>query len=245
MRELDILGTYNTRDLGGYITQSNKIIKYCALIRSGNLDKLPKNSQQMIIQYGVQTVIDVRDEWEAEHYPNPFQGSEEVHYYNLPLIGNALSNDDNIQIYTRDYRDLDELYIKYIERCKSQIGQIISTIIDSEIGILIHCHAGKDRTGIITALILSVIGISDDDIANDYALSNQNIQHLIAEWRVYEQSKGRDMEQFERNNASKPETIITMLDYIRGTYGSLDDYLRHCGLNTQQLNDLKMKFLEK
>lgn len=243
MPELKVEGTYNMRDLGGYITKDDDIVKHKTLIRSGNLDKLPETSQNTLLDYGIQTIIDVRDEWEAENYPNPFVSYDEVKYYNLPLIGDALSNDEGFQVDTRDYVHLNELYIKYIDRCQPQIGQIISTVSDSEMGIVIHCHAGKDRTGIIVALILSVIGIKDDEIANDYALSNQNIQHLISEWRAYEKSKGYDMEQFERNNSSLPETIIETLGHIRENYGSVGDYLRRCGLSKEQLSCLKDKFL--
>lgn len=83
MRELNILGTYNIRDLDGYATSDKKIIQYGALIRAGNLDKLPETSQTELLDYGVKTIIDVRDEWEAENYPNPFEESTNIDYHNL------------------------------------------------------------------------------------------------------------------------------------------------------------------
>ena len=243
MRELDIAGTYNVRDLGGYATLSNGVLTYHALIRAGNLDKLTEASQQQILDYGVKTIIDVRDEWEAKHYPNPFENSATVSYHNLPLIGDVLSNDETFQAETSDYLELHEWYSKYIDRCQAQIAQILSTIADSDTGILIHCHAGKDRTGIIIALMLASIGVSNEVIAEDYVLSHQDIQHLITDWRTYAESKGYDMAQFERENATLPETILTMLAHIEDNFGSVDTYLQHCGLSREQLNLLKTKFL--
>ncbi|GAB5489968.1 MAG: tyrosine-protein phosphatase [Phototrophicaceae bacterium] len=241
MRELDIVGTYNVRDLEGHITASGDFFESHVLIRAGNLDKLSEESQQKLLEYGVKTIMDVRDEWEAEHYPNPFEHSKAISYHNLPLIGDEFS--DAVHLEASDYADLNERYIKYIEKCQTQIGKIISTIIDSETGIIIHCHAGKDRTGIIIALMLASIGVSEDEIAEDYVLSHQNIQHLIAEWRTYAESKGHDMAQFERENATLPETILTMLAHIEKNFGSVDMYLQHCGLSTEQLNLLKTQFL--
>src|SRR5690606_34189317 len=103
------------RDLGGIAVSDSYIIKANALLRSGNLDKLPKESQRHLLDYGIKTVIDLRDEWEIEAYPNVFENSDSVIYHNLPLIGDDLSNNADWQSETKHYIDLHELYIKYID----------------------------------------------------------------------------------------------------------------------------------
>jgi protein-tyrosine phosphatase len=244
MQSITVTGTYNVRDLGGYITVHGTQTKRQMLIRSGNLDKIPVSSQRQLIDYGVTTVIDIRDEWEAEHYPNVFANSSTIKYLNLPLIGDALSNDETWQRESENYIFLHELYINYLERCKSQIKAIFTAISQSKSTTIFHCHAGKDRTGIITALLLSSLGVQDHDIAEDYSLSNQQITHLIADWREYAVQKGQDMKHFEVKIASSPETIIEMLNYIQKKYGSTAGYLQSCDISDDVINQLQGHFTE-
>ncbi|MGB7342377.1 MAG: tyrosine-protein phosphatase, partial [Phototrophicaceae bacterium] len=215
MQQLNVIGTYNIRDLGSYPTLGGQRTRKQWLIRSGNLDKLPIASQQQLYDYGVRTIIDIRDEWEVEHYPNVFSDSMDVTYHNLPLLGDALSNDEDWQRESKQYVHLHDLYNKYLEKCKTQIASIISTIATSDAITICHCHAGKDRTGIIVALILSVVGVAHNHIAHDYALSRQEINHLVDEWRQYAIAHDKALDELERGAASDPETILTMLHYIQ------------------------------
>lgn len=243
MRKLDIKGTYNVRDVGGMLTKDGATLQEKVLIRSGNLDKLPEASQKKLLDYGVRTVIDVRDEWEDASYPNVFQDSDDVIYHNLPLIGDALVNDAIWYEKTHDYTELHTLYNRYVDDCKQQIGQIVSAFAQAEDAVVIHCYAGKDRTGIVIALILALVGVGDADIASDYAESSKHITHLVDEWRAYAVSKEADMAQFERDNACAPGTILAMLAYIRETYGSVQNYLLGCGVSNDALARLRHKLI--
>jgi protein-tyrosine phosphatase len=244
MQKLYVEGTHNVRDMGGYTTDDGKTTKIGMLIRSGNLDKLPEVAQQQLIDYGVKTIVDLRSEWEQKHYPNVFTEASQMKYYNLPLVSDTLSNNEAWQAVENDYTELHELYIKYLEWCQPQIVSIITTIADADSAIILHCHAGKDRTGIIAALLLSSVGVSDTAISQDYSLTGGEIPHLIAEWRDYYLSKGRDIAQIEREVATKPETMMSMLKYIEDTYGSMTAYLESCGVTSSTLMKLREKFLE-
>lgn len=244
MQKLHIEGTYNIRDLGGYTAKDGKTTKAGILIRSGNLDNLPQASQQHLIDYGVRTIVDLRDEWEQRHYPNVFTEASQVTYHNVPLLGDALSNNEAWYAVKDDYVELHELYTKYLEWHQPQIAKIITTIADADSVTLFHCHAGKDRTGIITALLLSAVGISDTAIAQDYSLSSGAIAHLVAEWRKYNLNDERDIAQFERDVSSKPKTIMSMMAYINQTYNTTTAYLHSCGVLDSMLTKLHQKFLE-
>lgn len=244
MSHIHIVGTYNVRDLGGLPTLTGKQTKLHTILRAGNLDKLPVTSQEQLLTYGVTTIIDIRDEWEATHYPNVFAHSPRVNYHNLPLLGDSLSNDITWQSESESYDDLHELYIKYVERCQTQIAQIFTTIASSPSATLFHCHAGKDRTGIIAALLLSVVGVSIHDISEDYRVSSTQIPHLIDEWRQYAMKNGQDMERFNRKVASVPQTIIEMLHFIQSKYDNTANYLLTCGLSKARLAQLQERFIE-
>lgn len=244
MNSLHVDGTYNIRDLGGYPIADSVTTKSHMLIRAGNLDQLPISSQQQLIDYGVKTVIDLRDEWEVENYPNVFAHSPVIKYLNLPLIGNHLSNDETWKKEEQGYRFLHDFYIKYIDRCQSQISAIMKAIADNPATIIFHCYAGKDRTGIIAGLLLDLAGVPRQIIAEDYVQSNQEIQHLIKQWRNYTEQNNGDMQALERDSVSEPTTILHLLDYIDRQYGGIRDYLMGCGLTDRQLRLLQSHLIE-
>ena len=241
---LTIEGTYNIRDLGGFGTANGAITRTGVFIRAGNLDKLPESSQQQLIDYGVNTVIDLRDEWEVQQFPNVFNQSPKVHYVNLPLIGDHLSHSDSWQAMTENYSRLDELYIKYIDNCQAQIGTIMTTLAEGSTTVIFHCYAGKDRTGIIAALLLATVGVPTSQIAEDYAASSAQITHLVEQWRDYARQHGRDMKQLERDAASTPETITNMLAHLEQKYGSVEGYLHACQVTDSHFAQLKSKFIQ-
>ncbi len=242
MTKLSYAGMFNVRDLGGFTTEDDKTTKSGVFIRSGNLDKVPATSQQQVIDYGIKTIIDLRSEWEQESYRNVFADNANVTYQNIPLIDATLlekeeaDDDQFIEIY--DY------YITYIDTCRSQIQQIFATLVEADGGVMFHCHAGKDRTGITSALLLSAVGVSDADIAEDYGRSRGEVDHLIEEMRAYLESQGRDTSLIERMMSAEPDTMLRTLSYIKTNYGSVEEYLKTSEVADQTINKLKVKFLE-
>lgn len=232
-------GTYNLRELGGYALANGERTAEKVLLRAGNLDQLPQASQEALLDYGVKTIIDLRDEWEAKDYPNVFAQSTKVKYHNIPLIGEAVSEDENFKQYTKHYASLAELYGKYLERCQSQIAKIFTAIAESEATVVIHCYAGKDRTGIIAALVLGAVGVSVDLIADDYSQSKAQIGHLIDKWRNYAGESLAELERFEMECGSDAATMIRVFETIKMQYGTVKDYLLQCGVEESSLNQLR------
>lgn len=243
MTKLTIEGTYNVRDLGGIPTQDGRTIKPKTLIRAGNLDNLSDEAQTYLLDYGVATVIDLRDEWEAHDYPNVFQQSVKVAYHNLPLVGDTIQ-DDAWKAQTANFTELQEWYRHYVDNCTDQVSAMLNTIAHAKTGIMFHCYAGKDRTGIIAALLLSALGVSDEAIATDYSLSRAEINHLFEDWLAYAIAKERDIAQIEKDAASDPETILTMLAHLREQYDSIEKYLKHIGISSETIQLLQRKFVD-
>jgi len=240
-RLIMVEGGFNIRDLGGYPTSDGRVTYARVLIRAGCLDKLTPVAQQQLIDYGVKTIIDLRDEWEVKEFPNVFAQSTTVKYAHLPLIHSKLS--DEIQPETDQFALLNEVYSTHLDRCQPQIGAIISAIADSESATIFHCYAGKDRTGIIAALLLSVAGVSDSVIAEDYAETKQHVAHLVTGWREYASKSGQDMARFERNIGAEYQTMIGLLKTLNERYGSAVSYLQTCGVTDEQIENLRIRFL--
>lgn len=243
MRHLAVEGSYNVRDLGGLPTEDGRFTRRGVLIRAGNLDRLSPAGRQRLLAYGLKTVIDIRDEWEVERFPDVFVHSAEVKYVNLPLIGNNLAGDETWKVKTSSYTHLHELYVSYLDQCPAQVAAIVAAIAENEPAAVVHCHAGKDRTGLVTALVLGAVGVPAPVIAQDYAESGGQIASLVAQWRAQAVRQGRDMQQFEREVASVPETILSTLGYLQQRYGGAANYLQQCGVSRRQLDHLLAAFV--
>jgi len=241
-RHIVVEGGYNVRDLGGYPTASGGVTRSHVLIRAGTLDKLTPRGQQQLADYGVKTIVDLRDEQEAHEYPDLFVPS--TTYLNLPFFGDTLSADETWSRHWTDTPTLHELYHHYFDRCQPQVKAIISAIAASEPGILFHCYAGKDRTGLIAAMVLHSVGVPAEIIAEDYERTSLHIQHLIADWREAALKTGGSMQIVERDSDSSADTMFFALDYVDQKYGGISSYLHRCGITDSQIDRLKALFVE-
>jgi len=235
LRHIEIEGSWNVRDLGGYSTRDGGVTRWRSVLRAGNLDQVSPVGQQALIDYGVKTIIDLRDVNEVRDYPDVFAESTLVKYRHLPVV-----HTDSPVIQVR----LDEYYRKYLDTCHANLGMIIGAVAESEPGVLVHCFAGKDRTGIVSALLLSVVGVPDEVVAEDYALTSGRIAHLIEMWRAYAIDHGQDMAMFENAVSSEAETMRATLEHIEHQYGGVAQYLSNCGVTGQQIDRLRTLLLE-
>jgi protein-tyrosine phosphatase len=242
-QHIAVEGSYNVRDLGGHPTGDGRVTQSRVLIRAGNLDKVSPAAQQQLLDYGVKTVIDLRDESEIEAAPNVFAQSTAVRYLSLPLIGNVLSSNPAWQAEVNSISTLGELYGTYLEGCQLQIGAIVTAIAASEAATVYHCYAGKDRTGVVSALLLSAMGVPDSAIVEDYAHSRDQIAHLVVQWRVNAVYYGEDLKRLERDAGADPETMATTLKHLQQRYGGAIQYLHQCGVAASQLERLRTHFI--
>jgi protein-tyrosine phosphatase len=244
MRNLTVDGVYNIRDLGGYPTDDGHSTRWKVFVRAGDMSKVSDEGCLRLTDYGVKTIIDLRDEWEVESFPNVWVQATDIHYANLPLIGNQLSQDEAWKSASEKHQYLHEHYTYYLDHCQSQIAAIIGAVVESTSGMLFHCYMGKDRTGLIAGLLLGAVGVPAEVIADDYAQTSQHYAALIPEWRVRAIERGEDAARFDRDVASAPQTMLETLAYLGTHYGGLTDYLRECGVTAEQIIELRERFVE-
>jgi protein-tyrosine phosphatase len=225
LHQLTIEGSYNVRDLGGYPTSDGHFVREKTLIRAGNLDHITAAGQQQLIDYGVKTIIDLRDTWETQRFPDVFAQSTAVTYLNIPFLGDKYLEDEDPS--ARVVSTIQDIYCIYLDHCQEQIGAIISAIAEATPSIVFHCHAGKDRTGLIAALVLGAIGVEDSTIAEDYAQTTLQADRSVI---------GIDW-------SAEPETMLGTLNYLQANYGGVANYLQLCGLSGTQLQDMQARFV--
>ena len=123
----------------------------------------------------------------------------------------------------------------YLLDNKIKIKEVFEILADSKGGVLFHCSAGKDRTGVVTALILSLLGVDREQIVQDYLASGVFLKDMLQSY-----SKGQK-DLFDIINP-RSETMYGLLDYIDKKYSNVEGYLQECGLSTEILNSIKNKY---
>jgi protein-tyrosine phosphatase len=230
---------YNVRDLGGYPTMSGRRIRPQALVRADNLNRLSSAGQAALRAYGVRTIIDLRLDHEVERDPNPFAASQgpagEPRYLRLPLL------DPETDAALDAVESPREQYILIVERNKERVAAVVKAVAASleAGGVLVHCHGGKDRTGIVVALLLSLVGAPRGTIVDDYALTEARLEAPNRIW-LEEQSRiaGRPLEKPEWMFA-RPETIAGLLDYLDTAHGGVAGYLAATGVTQNEMAQVR------
>jgi protein-tyrosine phosphatase len=237
-RHLDWEGCYNVRDLGGLPTLDGGDTRWGAVIRSDLLGRLTAKGRGALLDYGVRTIIDLRPSWEAQEAPSAFveptAGPDAPIYLNLPLEKYY----PHVGALIQKAQTRAEAYCIVLDHYPDAVAEIMRTIANAPPGsVVIHCHAGKDRTGIVSALLLSLAGVPDETIAADYAVSQTRLRPLY-EKRVTEPSDEEDLGFWSRPTATA-DVMRVMLAHVEGTYGGVRQYLEQAGLSSAELARLK------
>jgi protein-tyrosine phosphatase len=239
VRHLTWDACYNVRDVGGYPTGERMPIRWQALVRADNLYRLTTEGQEALREYGVRTIIDLRLAHELERDPSPFaahQGPGDVpRYFSLPL------HDLETDAAMNAAGSTQEEYILILERNKDRVAAAIEAVAEAlpKGAVLVHCHGGKDRTGIVVALLLSLAGVPRNTIIEDYALSEATLESLHKTW-LEEQTRaqGRPVER-PRWMYARPETMQGVLEYLDSHYGGVEAYLEAAGVSQASMAEIR------
>jgi protein tyrosine/serine phosphatase len=248
-RILDWEGALNARDTGGLPTDHGGRVRHGALVRSDVLTRLTPSGRQALVDHGVRTIIDVRggNELDRDEGKYPFGDSNHgVRYLNVPfVVGRPDDEREMLHARYQAAKDREELNRIDLDAHADGIAAIVSAIADAEPGgVLVHCHAGKDRTGTIVALILSLLGVSDDDIADDYALTAINLEPLIIDWLDEMSQDETERDRLRGLATPRREAMLDLLAYVRENYGSAEQYLLSAGVTARHIVRLRERLVD-
>jgi protein-tyrosine phosphatase len=240
-RILNLEGTHNVRDLGGLETGPNTRTVSGRFLRADSLHDMSVGAQMMLLESGLKTVIDLRSPKELERFPNPFADHDEVKYLNVSLFGSLFEAEDANAIMP----SLEGIYVSALEMCRPAIRTVLETMANSESLTLFHCTAGKDRTGIIAALLLGNAGVPDEAIAEDYALTEKLAKPMLERLLEEGVNDGMERESYSKLLTAQASTMHATLGYLEGRFGGVQNYLKTgLELTPNSIETLRDKMLE-
>ncbi len=231
----------NIRDVGGYQTSDGATIRWRTLLRGDNLCNLSADGAAVLLEHGLRTVIDLRYIAELEEAVHPFgplgAHTSVVDYRHLPL---RHPDDVELDAAYRACTSLAEIYQVYLDWGGARFAAIMRAVANAPEGaVLVHCHVGKDRTGIVVALLLVLAGVPVETIVADYALSAGYLQPL------FEASKQADSNVDDALWHSQPETMQSWLERLETVHGGVERYLLTAGLTSEEIERLRSRLREE
>lgn len=238
-RRLPLDGVHNLRDLGGYVAADGTQTRWHRFFRADGLHELTEPAQQTLVDAGLRTVIDLRTKQELDEKPDVFAKNSAVNYVHLSLFENVRGVGSNLP------NDLTTIYLYALDNNQSAFKDVVDVIADSaDNGVLFHCTAGKDRTGLISALLLGSVGVSDEDIVADYVLTTHYLQDFFQQRRAEARRTGEDISAYEPLFLSEPQFMQTVLDHLLENYGGIPSYLTSIGVSAARIEKIQSVLLE-
>jgi protein-tyrosine phosphatase len=237
-------GAFNVRDLGGYPTTTGRTVRWHTLYRADGLHRIPAEAAATVAPLGWRTVLDLRTRGEFDDGAFAHAAAHGTEVIHLPVIREPW---DITAV--ADAEPADFLASRYLDMLDEGV-EALTTAVDllasrSRLPAVFHCSAGKDRTGVLAALVLSVLGVPDEQIAQDYQLSASAMDKLVA-WLVEAHPDRVDhmAQQPTTFLQCPPEAMLTFLEQLRDRFGSAEGYLTTSGVAPEALDRLRDVLLE-
>lgn len=223
----------NVRDLGGHRTATGAVTRSGAVVRSDALDRLTVQGWEALFEHGVATVVDLRtaEERGSRRLPGDL---EEFH---VPLF----EDEDADEIFAA--QGMEDLYSRMLERRARAFADAIGAIAEAARGgVVVHCQVGKDRTGLVSALLLALAGVREDAIADDYAVSEARVRPLVADWIDSAPEPAERARRAWLSSAGR-ETMLATLALVERRFGGVRGYLGDAGVPEAQLAAVRARLL--
>ena len=254
-RFVNIEGAINLRDFGGYRNEEGRTVRRGLLFRCGNMAEIPEHAFDDFAALNIGVICDLRSHEEAENSPTPAYGPFECRVHIPIWPGSSAQFQESVQ----NRKPSHDEFITFMRKVTREIArdhvaaykQLMCELVSADRGFLLHCTAGKDRTGIGVALILMLLGVGRDTITHDYLVSNQApgmAERLRA--RMAENAQGNE------SPAATSKRIIKILasvraEYLHGafeeidrSYSGIEGYMEAIGVTASDEAHLREKLLD-
>jgi protein-tyrosine phosphatase len=253
---IDLEGAVNVRDLGGLPGEDGNQTVGGRLLRADNLQDLtPADVARLVHDIGVTTIVDLRSSAELDREgPAPLDavpGVRHAHHPVLPELGTAT---DAIAeaLLTRIRRDRSRFpddptcghYLGYLDDRPDQVVAALQSIARDQGAALVHCAAGKDRTGVVVALALTAAGVRPEAVIADYAATGDRVEAILGRLRKSRTYAGDLDSQPTVAHLARPETMAAFLQQMEAHYGGVERWLVDHGFGEEDQRLLRAKLFQ-
>ena len=235
-RAISFTNVFNFRDLGGYRSADGRSVRWRRLFRSDDLSRLRADEADRFLGLGIRTVVDLRRPHEITEDGRilPLDGCA---YHHVHLTHPAWP--------PREFADTParagfvvEQYLEISVKAADGVGRALRLIADPQAApLVVHCIAGKDRTGVVSALTLALLGVPDEDIADDYTMSE-----LVEpqSWAYIMRDRPEKLaERWSHITVSPREGMLRFLEELRARHGSIEAYVASVGVSSAHIDAMK------
>ena len=216
----------NCRDLGGYPCTGGGVTKFGRLLRCGIPRDPSPCDMEKVESLGIKTVIDLRGDVEAVERPSAFSCKNPIEYLQISLLEvNPANNRKDVP--------LKEIYIHSVETYGANYAKVLKALAGIETPTIFHCFLGKDRTGILASMLLSLAGVCMVDIIADYQVSGTYLNPFYK--KEIEDETGLIWENNDDHLQSYPQNMENLHAFIEKKYGGVAEYLRFHGVSNEEM----------
>ncbi|MET0378610.1 MAG: tyrosine-protein phosphatase [Spongiibacteraceae bacterium] len=234
----------NIRDLGGLETSDGRRTRSGLLFRSSMVHEISEQDAALLAQdLGVRLIMDLRSAGEIEQTGRGLLAAHIPAYINLPLFA---TDKKSVNLLPDDRLPTLALhYMGYLKKSSAQIAMAVRLLAHTaHLPVVFHCAAGKDRTGTLAAVVLSAIGVRDQEIIDDYALTNERLEYLLARMSRSEHYRHVVDTAPAYTRGAHAETMQQLLQHMQSELGGAEVWLKNIGVEESTLEQLRHSLLE-
>jgi protein-tyrosine phosphatase len=244
-RSIELAGASNFRDLGGYETADGRSVRWRQLFRSDSLDAIGADDLDALQRLGLSSVIDLRSTPELERNGRfPFEATP-IAWHHLSVVDTTWERDDTLPKDLGATEFLVAAYDKMLTEGASRFANAFALLAGADaLPAVFHCAAGKDRTGLLAALVLGAIGVGNGAIIHDFALTERAMPRFIEAMKLRYPERFAEAKSIPAGfMAATPEAMERTLARLIGTHGSIRNYVRHIGVTDDAVEHLESLLL--
>jgi protein-tyrosine phosphatase len=241
-RVIDLEGCLNFRDLGGYPTADGRTVRWRELYRSDALHHLTAaDVARMRDELRIATVVDLRSSSELRTEGRGALAAEQIGFHHLPLFDGQVARPES----WNGLETLADRYFLLAEIAKEPIARVVTVLAESTGPAVYHCAAGKDRTGVVSAVLLGLLGVPDELIVADYAATQENLDAIIERLMSTRGYQTMLSALPPDTMHAEADTMVAFLRSIRERYGSMRGYASAAGVGERVVDRLAGRLLER
>ena len=235
-RDLDWDGLLNARDLGGHPTEDGGETRWGSVVRADSVRQLTDAGWQAVVDYGVRTIVDLRSDEELAEDPPAEKPVDAVHVSFFDSRPDVFEEVEQASVAAADHASATrDVYLIFLEHFRSNVAAAIRAVANApDGGVVVHCHGGKDRTGLVSAFLLRLAGVPIEEIATDYSLSEERLRTRHEEWFAQAADEA-ELERLHRISKTPASSMVQVLDELERRYGSIAGYLKAGGATDEEL----------